>query len=100
MFISSMFSRCPNCGKFELPPGFVLVSSTFGPPSLFCLGEGQCANNKCVFCGHYVNPWHHSYNECAKMRTLCDLRDYPVLPLRYDEVLVEAEAILKRGREK
>lgn len=94
---ASMFPMCPNCGKAEIPPGIAIVSYSLHGSQVFCDGEGGCAKMTCAGCGHMVNPLYHPLEECQSLRRLCDLRKCHDTPLRYEDVLEEAEMILRGG---
>ena len=94
---ASMFPVCPNCGKAELPSGLIVISHSLHSSHVFCSGEGMCARVRCTGCGHIVNPMFHSYDECGKLRALCDLRTMHDEPLKFEDVLEEAEMILNGG---
>lgn len=96
-FDASLFPKCPNCGKPELPPGLMILSFSPGAPRFFCDGQGNCMSIRCTGCGHIVNPLYHSYHECGRLRALCDLREVKSQPLQVEDVLAEAERILNRG---
>ena len=94
---AGMFSKCPNCGKLEMPPGVTVIAYSMNAPQLFCDGDGACTRVPCMGCGHIVNPMFHSYEECGKLRRLCDLRACHDEALRFEDVLEEAEMILNGG---
>ncbi len=87
-----MFPLCPICLKPELPSGLMVVYSHIEASTLFCSGEGECAKVICSYCGCVVHPQYHSWQSCNQMQrrrklSLCE-----------DEVLCEAEAILRDAR--
>lgn len=87
-----MFPRCPICYKPKLPSGLSVIYTHIEAPAMFCTGEDECAVVECSYCGYMVHPRYHSWQSCNQLQG----RYKP--PLRHDEVLAEAEAILKRGQ--
>ena len=87
------FSKCPQCGRLELPPGLMVVSCSLDAPQLFCSGNGMCASSMCASCGHLVKIAYHSIQECIALQAMRNPNQQP--PLKYEEVLEEAERILK-----
>ena len=90
---SSQFPRCHLCGKPRLPQGLILLSWGTTSESPYCAGHSEPV--RCPHCESMVNPQLHPFKACAYFQ-----RFYPMPQLREDDVLAEAEAILKRGREK
>lgn len=88
-----MFVRCPVCGKPKLPSGLSVIYLHVEAPAMFCNGGDECMVVECQYCGYLVHPHYHSWQACNQLQ---GKRHRP--PLRHDEVLAEAEAILKRGR--
>jgi hypothetical protein len=66
---ANMFSKCPVCNKFQMPPNVTVISYSLHSASLFC--DGSCENVT---------------------------RERQVEVLRYEDVLEEAERVL-RGRQ-
>lgn len=87
-----MFPRCPICLKPESPPDLTVIYYGIEAPTVFCCGEGECAKVTCSHCGFAVHPQYHSWQSCNQMRRRSKLS------LREDEVLCEAEAILRDAR--
>jgi len=89
------FVRCPNCNKYVLPPGLIIVVHSKHAMEQFCDTRGACGRIECPGCGFYVNPLYHSQWECNFAKSAYEQRD---VPLDKTEVLSQAEAILKEGR--
>lgn len=87
-----MFVRCPVCGKPKLPSGLSVIYLHVDAPAMFCSGGGECAMVECLHCGFMVHPGYHTWQSCNQLQRT----KQP--PLRHDEVLAEAERILKKAR--
>ena len=90
------FERCPNCHKYILPPGLIIVLHSTNAPDRFCDTNGSCARIECPGCGFYINPLYHSQWECNFSRKAYGWQGKT---LDSQEVLCEAEAILREARE-
>lgn len=88
-----VFVRCPVCGKPKLPSGLSVIYLHVEAPAMFCSGGDECMVMECQYCGYLVHPRYHSWQACNQMQ---GRRKFL---LREDEVLAEAEAILRGGRD-
>lgn len=88
---SSQFPRCLLCGKPRLPQGLILL--TYGTTSVSPYCTGHSEQVQCPHCGSMVNPCLHPFKACQYFQQL-----YPMPQLREDDVLAEAEAILRDAR--
>lgn len=88
----SQFPRCQLCGKPRLPQGLILLSWGAMGESPYCAGHAEPV--RCPHCGAMVNPQMHPFKACEYFQR------YYAPQLREDDVVAEAEAILKQGRER
>lgn len=85
------FPVCQFCHKPQLPPGTLVISYGTTSESLYC--EGHDERVCCPHCGSMVHIRMHPFRACEYFHRL-----YKPDQLRVDDVMAEAEAILKQGR--
>lgn len=86
---SSQFPLCRLCGKPRLPQGLILLSWGTTSESPYCAGHSEPV--RCPHCGSMVNGQLHPFKACQYFQQFYAPR------LREDDVLAEAEKILKMG---
>lgn len=87
-----MFVTCPICRKPKLPSGLSVIYLRVEAPAMFCTGEGECEMVECSYCGYMVYSQYHSWQSCNQ------LQGKRKFSLREDEVLREADEILRKAR--
>jgi hypothetical protein len=88
----SRFPLCQFCGKPELPPGIVLLTYGTMNESPYCQGHDERVC--CPHCGCMVHARMHPFRACKYFHSLYDTSG----ELRVDDVMQQAEAILKEAR--
>jgi hypothetical protein len=87
----SQFPLCDFCGKPELPPGTMIIYYSTTTESRYC--EGHTDRVCCPHCGCMVHVRMHPFRACQYFHQMYDTS----AELRVDEVLDEAEAILREA---
>lgn len=88
----SRFSRCKICGKPVLPQNVTLITYDTTSELPYCTGHDERVC--CPHCGSMVHVRIHPFKACKYFHSMYDTSAW----LRYDEVLQQAEAILKEAR--
>ncbi len=88
----SRFPLCTFCGKPELPPGIVLLTYGTMSTSPYCTGHSERVC--CPHCGSMVHVKIHPFKACQYFHQMYDTSAW----LRYDDVLQQAEMILRESR--